>query len=82
MVKIDVYSALNPVEMYDEELDKDPLEDVSDLLPSSEEAHEGPQAEEGDFQTFRYDLCPACHAEFIKNPLGRPVPRKFGISGN
>lgn len=84
VVKIDVYSALNPMEMYDEELDKDPLEEVSDLMPGAEEmgSAEPEESVDGDFHTFRYDLCPACYAEYVKNPLGRPVPRKFGITGN
>ena len=30
----------------------------------------------------QYDLCPDCHEQFIKNPLGRDVPLTIGFSNN
>lgn len=30
----------------------------------------------------RYDLCPECHRQFLKNPLGRDAMLAFGFSNN
>ena len=31
---------------------------------------------------FRFDLCPACHAKFVKDPLGKESLRSFDFSKN
>ena len=31
---------------------------------------------------FRFDLCPACHAKFLKDPLGKEFLRAFDFSKN
>jgi hypothetical protein len=30
----------------------------------------------------RYDLCPECHRQFLKNPLGRDTMLALGFSNN
>jgi hypothetical protein len=30
----------------------------------------------------RYDLCPECHRQFLKNPLGRDPVLALGFSNN
>jgi hypothetical protein len=31
---------------------------------------------------FRFDLCPACHGKFLKDPLGKESLRLFDFSKN
>ncbi|TWU44116.1 hypothetical protein Q31b_16510 [Novipirellula aureliae] len=33
-------------------------------------------------QIVRYDLCPECHQQFLKNPLGRDAMMAIGFSNN
>ena len=74
VIKIEVYAAYDPMEITREDL----AEDRSDEMQALFEEIEGMDAEEleaGVFKTFRYDLCPECHAAFLKDPLGRALRR-------
>jgi hypothetical protein len=80
IVQIDIQSAVDePIAEMEDEVDQltelhQMLEGLSDPTTDgngSESSHHG-----------RYDLCPECHRQFLKNPLGRdPVPA-FGFSNN
>ena len=82
VVKIEAYPGFDPNEITEDDLDEDPMEAVSQLLQreaqlSSEEAASTPMR-----KGFRFDLCPACHERFLKDPLGKEVPRSFDFSKN
>lgn len=50
------------------------LEGIADedlVSDSGESSHRG-----------RYDLCPECHRQFLKNPLGRDTMLALGFSNN
>ena len=79
IVKIEAYAGFDPTEITEDDLDDDHMEEVSQLLQrdeglSSEDlaAHKG----------FRFDLCPACHDKFLKDPLGKEFLRSFDFSKN
>ena len=81
VVKIETYAGYDPTEITEEDLEGDHMEAVSQILQrsgglSSEElaapVHKG----------FRFDLCPACHAKFLKDPLGKEFLRTFDFSKN
>lgn len=81
IVKLEVYPAHNPDELHEEDLDRDNLAEISELLTEMEltgELH----FDDCEPKTFRYDLCPECHREFRKDPLALHRPRRMRFSEN
>ena len=81
VVKIEAFAGFDPTEITEDDLDCDHMEAVSEILQrdeslSSEDlttpVHKG----------FRFDLCPACHVKFLKDPLGKDFVRTFDFSKN
>ena len=80
IVQIDIHSAVDPPRE-DLEDDVDHLAELHQMLegivdsdlddPCAESSHHG-----------RYDLCPECHRQFLKNPLGRDAMLALGFSNN
>ena len=81
VVKIAAYAGFDPTEITEDDLDDDHMEAVAEIL----QRDEGLSSEELDAQLykgFRYDLCPACHERFIKDPLNRELLRSLDFSEN
>ena len=80
IVQIDIQSAVDEP-LAEAEDDIDQLTELHQMLEGltdpgtngdgSESSHHG-----------RYDLCPECHRQFLKNPLGRDPVLAFGFSNN
>ena len=82
VVKIAAYAGFDPNQIGDEDLDDDHMEAVSEALRRSHEEGDCGEPEESGFHGFRYDLCPACHCRFIKDPLNRDLIRTLNFSEN
>jgi hypothetical protein len=81
VVKIEVYAAIDPVEVDAGADDRDHLQEMQEILQRMEEA--GSDAVGDDvYQQLRYDLCPECRKKFTKNPLGREAAKQFDFSKN
>jgi hypothetical protein len=80
VVKVEVYAAHDPTELTDDDLDLDHMEEVSQMLAA--EADDAPDALAPAFKQFRYDLCPDCHAKFLRDPLNKDSAQKFDFSEN
>jgi hypothetical protein len=82
VVKIEVFAAHDPGKLTEADLEDDHLEAVSDLLQDMT----GQEEEQGAFpptsKQFRYDLCPACHQKFVRDPLSKDNSQKFDFSKN
>jgi hypothetical protein len=81
VVKIAAYAGFDPNEITEDDLDEDHMEAVSQIL----QREEGLSSEDLDaqlFKGFRFDLCPACHGRFIKDPLNRDLLRSLDFSEN
>jgi hypothetical protein len=81
VVKIEVYAAYDPMEITGEDLAEDRTDEMQGLF----EEMEGMDAEDleaGVFKMFRYDLCPECHAAYLKDPLGRTLRQKARFEHN
>ena len=69
-------------------LDADELEDDRDHLLEIQEILERLDDSDSDligddvYQKRRFDLCPECYRQFIKNPVGRETPAHLGFSQN
>ena len=81
VVKIESFPGFDPTQITEQDLDDDRMEAVSELLQRDEmlssEEYEASQP-----KAFRFDLCPACHGKFVKDPLGKDYARSFDFSKN
>lgn len=81
VVQIDIQTAASEVEPEFED-DVDHLNALHQIL---EGMHEPAIATDEEVETShhgRYDLCPECHRQFLKNPLGRDAVLALGFSNN
>ncbi len=80
-VKIEVYAAYDPMEIGREDLEDDPSDEIRDLLEEMEH-RDAEDLEDQVYKTFRFDLCPACHEAYLKDPLGRGMRMRARFEGN
>lgn len=67
-MKIDAFAAAGKLEFTREELERDHAAEMKRLLEDL--ASRSPDdIEDQVYRALRYDLCPACHRRFLKNPL-------------
>ncbi|HWB07759.1 MAG TPA: hypothetical protein VG826_00845 [Pirellulales bacterium] len=78
VVKMEVYAALDPVEMDD---DTDNLQEIHEILERMEDTTNDRVGDDV-YQQLRFDLCPECRKKFLKNPLGRKLVEQFHFSPN
>jgi len=68
VVRIEAYAAYDPMEITTNDLREDRTDEIQDLLERMETMD--PDAlNDQVYKTFRFDLCPACHAAYIQDPL-------------
>jgi hypothetical protein len=72
VVKVEVYAAYDPMEVTEKDLEADRSEEVQDLLDEMADM-DADDLEDQVFKTFRFDLCPECHAAYLKDPLSRTM---------
>lgn len=68
-VRIEVKAAYDPMEITDDDLDRDHRAEMAKLLQQLQ----GLSAEEAQnqvYRAFKFDLCPTCQRDYLKNPLG------------
>src|SRR5262245_23838319 len=87
VVKIEVFTARDPAELTEADLDDDHLEAVAELLQQLEQAEDSLSPEPA-CRNLRYDLCSACRTRYLRDPLGKEqsppkeAPQKFEFSPN
>ena len=80
IVQIDIQSAADEPKA-DIEDDIDQLTELHQMLEGMAEA----AIHDDDCESShhgRYDLCPECHRQYLKNPLGRDAVLALGFSNN
>ena len=82
IVKIEAFPGFDPDEITHTDLDDDHMEAVSELLQRDPQAMSSEALIAPIQNSFRFDLCPNCHAKFIKDPLGKQFQRSFEFSKN
>ncbi|GAC1470758.1 MAG: hypothetical protein NVSMB9_16160 [Isosphaeraceae bacterium] len=82
VVKMEAYAGFDPNEIREGDLEDDHMEAVSQILQKEEEADSSDELSAPVRKGFRFDLCPACHAKFLKDPLGKEFLRTFDFSEN
>jgi len=81
VVKIEVYAAYDPMEITGDDLREDRTDEMESLFEELEDM-DAEEAEAGVFKTFRYDLCPECHAAYLKDPLGSRLRQRARFEHN
>lgn len=82
IVKIEVYAAQDPAQLTEADLDEDHVEAVGQLLRDAEDGLAGADDLAPTYRKIRFDLCPACHKKFLRDPLGREAAQNFNFSEN
>jgi len=81
VVKIEVYAAYDPMEVTGEDLEADRGEAYQELLDELADL-DGEEAEGQVYKVFRFDLCPACQAKYLKDPLLRTARSRVRFTEN
>lgn len=68
-VSIEVKSAYDPMEITDEDLERDLESEYEETLKRLERMTARDAMDEV-YRTFRFDLCPVCQREYLRDPLG------------
>ena len=82
IVQIDIQTAADePKAEFEDDVDQ--LTELHQMLEGMTEPviHDDEDASESSHHG-RYDLCPECHRQFLKNPLGRDAVLALGFSNN
>ena len=80
VVRMEIFPAFDPDEITEADLDADHLQEVAQEIHDMEIA--GVELEAGNAKSFRFDLCPRCHARYANDPLGREALRRLNFSEN
>lgn len=81
VAKLEVYPAFDPEDFDEDDLDADHLQELSEVIQEMEATGKS-EIEDCSSKGFRFDLCPACHRKFVKDPLGREALRRLNFSKN
>ena len=79
VVKVEVYGIYEEDD-FDEDVFEDELDELED--PDDEIDAEMEEVEDGEYKTFRFDLCSECHNKYLQNPLFIKGGRKTRFSEN
>jgi len=81
VVKLEVYAALEPLDMDEVEDDRDHLLEIEEILERIDDA-DSECIGDDIYQKQHFDLCSDCYRKYIRNPIGRDLPVQFGFSQN
>lgn len=86
IIQIDIQSAADQPRSEIEEDDIDQLTELHQMLEGmtvgEPETLDAIESDSESSHRGRYDLCPECHRQFLKNPLGRDALVPLGFSNN
>lgn len=81
VVRLEVFPTFDPEAITEEDLDRDNLSEISELLSEMELTGEL-ELNNAEPKSFRYDLCPECHRNYTKDPLARHRIGRMRFSEN
>lgn len=70
VVDIRVFAAADPMELTADDLKKDLKRELRELVERMKKM-DPEKAQDSVYRSFRFELCPACQREYLKDPLGR-----------
>ena len=81
VVKLEVYPAMEAVEVDDIDDDRDHLSEIQDMIERLDDA-EIEALSDDLYRKQRYDLCSDCYKEYIKDPVGCEPAIQLDFSQN
>jgi len=81
VIKIEAYAAYDPIEISEDDLAEDHMDEIEELCESLEEA-DAKDMEDRIYKTFKFDLCAACHEEFLRDPLSAKFKKRLPFDQN
>ena len=81
VTRIEVYPSFDPEEITADDLERDNLDEIAGIINDMDLTGELDLSKDG-LKSFRYDLCPTCQQQFVKDPLALHRPRRLRISDN
>lgn len=81
VVKLEVQAAMDPLDADELEDDRDHLMEIQEILERLDDSDSDLIGDDV-YQKRRFDLCPECYRQYIKNPVGREMPAHLGFSQN
>ncbi|MDN3510329.1 MAG: hypothetical protein QY310_02030 [Candidatus Jettenia sp. CY-1] len=81
VVKIEVYTACDAIDM-DEDIDEEIMEIEETVEGRDNIADAVDMLENGEYKTFRFDLCAKCHKKYLQDPLFLKSWRQTRFSEN
>ena len=81
VANIEVVADFDADELTEDDLETDHLQQVAALIEHIEETGEEPEDDVAPRQ-FSFDLCHTCRQRFVRDPLGRDLPRRLDFSKN
>jgi hypothetical protein len=82
IVQLEVHAAMDPLELDEEEDDRDYLEEIQEILERLDEGDDIEPLRRYGSGHHTYDLCPDCYRKFIQNPVGSDSHAHIGFSPN
>ncbi len=69
VVRIEVFAPAGPLEITDEDLRTDHADEIRRLIEQLSRMT-AQEVEDGVYRLFRFNLCPPCQREYLRDPLG------------
>jgi hypothetical protein len=80
ILKLELFTANEPAELTEDDLDADHLEAIGELLQRQTPLDAAPT--EPSYTRLRFDLCGSCRKRFLRDPLARETMTKLHFSTN
>ena len=68
VVKIEVYTACDVIDI-DDDIDEEVWDVEEEEEHDEKEEDAAEMVEDGEYKTFRFDLCTKCHTKYLQDPL-------------
>ena len=81
VASVEVRPVFDPDHLTEADLEMDNLQQVAAIIEQVEATGVEPE-DESETRVFRFDLCQDCRTRFVKDPLGRELPRWLNFSNN
>ena len=81
IVRMEVYAAMEPTDVEDEDGDNDHLAEIQDILECMDDS-DSDRIGDDVYQQMRFDLCPGCRKKFVRNPIEREPSTQLNFSDN
>jgi hypothetical protein len=81
VVRLEIQAVMDPISEHEADDDRDHLVEIEEILERMDD-EDCDSIGDDIYQKRRFDLCPECYRQYVKNPLGREIKASLGFSQN